>query len=220
MSAPNDDTPVTELNESVSPTSGGFMKFYGLYWHKKYIFTKDEILPGLPEGWTGRGTRNVDRDTLWMNFWNQKGVYVLYDSDLVPVYTGQAGLMRGAKSSGNGRTLGQRLRDHAHGKYRNGWEYFSWFGFLDCVQEKELKGKIKTASVEQRRDVDWVFNPRISEGMEGGLNDLLDSFEAILIEAFIPRFNSRGGNFKGAAYVDQFESIPRALQAEYSVKDN
>jgi hypothetical protein len=213
------NTQVTELNESVSPTSGGFMKFYGLYWQKKFIFSKDEILPGLPEGWTGRGTRNVDRDTLWMNFWSQKGVYVLYDNDLVPVYTGQAGLTRGGKGSGNGRTLGQRLREHAYGKYRNGWEYFSWFGFLDCVQEKSLKGKIKTASFEKRRHVEWEFKPTINEGSEGELNDLLDSFEAILIEAFIPRFNSRGGNLKDAVYVDQFESVPRALQPSNPVMD-
>lgn len=219
MNSSGDDTLVTELNESVSPTSGGFMKFYGLYWKKRFIFSKDEILPGLPERWTGRGTRNVDRDTLWMNFWGQKGVYVLYDNDLVPVYTGQAGLTRGAKSSGAGRTLGQRLRDHAHGKYRNGWEFFSWFGFLDCVQESSLRGKIKSASFEQRCNVEWAFNPRISEGNEGELNDLLDSFEAILIEAFIPRFNSRGGNLKDAVYVDQFESIPRALQSEYALNE-
>ena len=46
---------------------------------------------------------------------------------------------------------------------------------------------------------------------EVGLNMLLDSFEAILIEAFVPRFNSRGGNLKGATYVDQFEGTPRFI---------
>lgn len=200
---------IEDLNEAEAPSSGGFMKFYGLYWKKEHIAFQKELLAGLPSGWTGRGTKSVDYDTLWMNFWGQKGIYVLYDSGLTPVYAGQAGLTRGKKKSDeSGRCLGQRLRDHSRGKYRNGWEYFSWFGFLDCDQEKLLKGKLKTANVNHRLNVSWSFDGK-NDGKDQELNLLLDSFEAILIEAFVPRFNSRGGNLKNAIYVDQFESTPK-----------
>jgi hypothetical protein len=146
-----------------------------------------------------------------MNFWRQKGVYVLYDRDLTPVYAGQAGLER--SNSTGGRTIGDRLVDHSLGKYRNGWEFFSWFGFLKSEREHELKGKLKRAARELRHDPDWSFSIAPDETSE--LNALLDSFEAILIEAFVPRFNSRGRNLKGATYVDQLEVKPKlVIEAE------
>lgn len=215
MEQPSDDK--IPGNETDPPTSGGFMQFYGLYWSKEYVFTSDCLLPGLPVGWTGRGTRNIDRDTLWMNLWGQKGIYVLYNSDLTPVYTGQAGLVREkAKNKGGGRVLGERLAEHMRGKYRNGWSFFSWFGFLDCEEENRIKGKLKSTDVDDRRNVTWTFRGAGGH-REAELNLLLDSFEAILIEAFVPRFNSRGGNLKDATYVDQFESIPRFMQKDDKV---
>lgn len=211
MDIDDDGNDLVEFSESDAPSSGGFIKFYGLYWKREFIFTKDGVLPGLPLGWVGKGTRSVDPDTLWMNFWDQKGVYVLYDDNLVPVYAGQAGTVRKGKNNYTGRTLGQRLRDHCRGKYRNGWKYFSWFGFLACTTEKELKGNLKSADLEQRKDIPWK-NDSIFKKNENNLNGVLDSFEAILIEAFIPRFNSRGGNLKHTVYVDQFEGTPKFLQ--------
>jgi len=212
---------VDPSDESAVPSSGGFMKFYGLYWKKEFIFSDSEhrILAGLPVGWTGKGNvaRNFDRSAMWMNFWDQKGVYVLYDRDLVPVYSGQAGLVRKSKGTGDGgRTLGERLRDHKVGKYRNGWEFFSWFGFLNAVNEKDIRKVIRQddeKSVEIKRSPEWKFEAIKSGGADGGsrsieLNLLLDSFEAILIEAFTPKFNSRGGNLNGATYVNQLEGAP------------
>lgn len=127
---------VDPSEESVAPVSAGFMKFYGLYWKKDSIYADEKLLPGLPRGWTGQGKfkADFDRDSMWVNFWDQKGVYVLYDDQLVPVYTGQAGLIRKSKGKAEGadggRCLGGRLKDHKDGKYRNGWRFFSWFGFL------------------------------------------------------------------------------------------
>ena len=207
------DGAVDESAEARQPSDAGFMRFYGLYWDRQYIFTNrdHQVLPGVPTGWTGKGriARDADRDAMWMNFWDQKGVYVLYDRDLDPVYSGQAGLKRG----GDGRCLGERLREHIEGKYRNGWSFFSWFGFLECASKQHLEKRLRDSPLELRRDPGWYFNPPKLDG-ERPLNLILDSFEAILIEAFVPRFNSRGGNLKGATYVDQFESIPRFIQNE------
>lgn len=220
----NDGGEVDPSSESDAPSSGGFMKFYGLYWAKKFILEKDDtesgkekIIAGLPTGWSGRGrfASDFDRSAMWVNFWEQKGVYVLYDKDLLPVYTGQAGLTRRG-SDGDGRTLGDRLRDHKHGKYRNGWEYFSWFGFLEAENEREIKRAIRQTTKDAsdlKKAPKWRFNPRAGdEGAE--LNLLLDSFEAILIEAFTPKFNSRGGNLTGATYVNQCESVPYFLNGQ------
>lgn len=188
--------------------SGGFLKFYGLYWDRKFIVESQGVLPGIPEGWTGRGIRGVDRDTLWMNFWGQQGVYVLYDENIQPVYTGQAGLRR-SRSTTQGRSIGDRLSEHLNGKYRNGWKYFSWFGFLDSSREAVLRRRLKDANLDDKLDPKWEFRP---SSQKHELNMLLNSFEAILIEAFVPRFNSRGGNLLGASYVDQFESTPAYIR--------
>lgn len=208
--------------ESKQPKSGGFLKFYGLYWDRNFWDRKPgswlekpalgweerALLPGVPVGWTGKGTKGIDQNTIWLNFWHQKGVYVLYDENLIPVYTGQAGLQKGEKSELGGRTIGDRLREHSLGKYRNGWRYFSWFGFLSFAQEGKIRGKIKNISREERLNTKFEFLPAGGKS-EVELNLLLDSFEAILIEAFTPRFNSRGGNLNGATYVDQFEGEPK-----------
>lgn len=205
----------TDLQEEArQPESGGFMKFYGLFWKKNAFLehcgidqsnNSNEFLLGSPAGWTGRGRpgQTFNHNRLWMNFWAQKGVYVLYDEQLTPVYVGQAGLTRKKKSLG--RNLGERLRDHTIGKYRNGWVFFSWFGFLEPERETELRGYLRSSRLDARLDPKFGFKAS-SDGEE--LNNLLDSFEAILIEAFTPRFNSRGGNLKGSVYVDQFEGKP------------
>ena len=193
------------------------MKFYGLYWNKEYILDDRELelLPGLPQGWIGKGkiAKNFDRSAMWVNFWNQRGVYVLYDRDLTPVYTGQAGLVRSKKKiSESGRSLGERFRDHKHGKYRNGWDFFSWFGFLSTPIEQEIQSVIRKdddEAVRIKRDPKWEFK---APSGDTELNLLLDSFEAILIEAFTPRFNSRGGNLNGATYVNQLEDLPFFLK--------
>ncbi|WP_116131112.1 GIY-YIG nuclease family protein [Tropicimonas sp. IMCC34043] len=202
--------------EDASPSSAGFMKFYGLYWKKEFLYDqkKDEALAGFPDGWTGKGkiAESFDRSIMSVNFWGQKGVYVLYDRDLIPVYTGQAGLIKSsAKSDNGGKCLGERLRAHKHGKYRNGWSFFSWFGFLDALDEKQIKSTIKffdDRSILMKRHPNWKFVPYKQGQKDSELNLLLDSFEAILIEAFTPRFNSRGGNLKGATYVNQLEGEP------------
>ncbi|MBQ0748958.1 MAG: hypothetical protein KBT70_02055, partial [Roseovarius sp.] len=56
------DTEPPKLDVDVSEGSkvtgsAGFMRFYGLYWKKEFIFddANTKILAGLPNGWTGSG---------------------------------------------------------------------------------------------------------------------------------------------------------------------
>ena len=192
----NDDDSI--LTREAPAGDSGFIKFYGLYWRKDLIDWNARQLLGQPRGWMGKGkvASSYDRRNLQMNFWGQKGVYVLYDDALHPVYAGQAGLTR--KDSAGGQAIGDRLNMHRQGVYRNGWSLFSWFGFLEVD-----KFNLKTEKDDARRLMPkWQFNPQ----GESNLNLLLASFEAILIEGFAPRFNARGGDLKKAVLVNQFES--------------
>lgn len=185
------------LSREVPSQDSGFIKFYGLYWRKDQINWNSTQLLGQPKGWTGKGklASDFDRTKLQMNFWGQKGVYVLYDHALQPVYAGQAGLSR--KVNAPGQAIGDRLNVHRQGVYRNGWSLFSWFGFLE-IEKIKLKSELDE---KKRLNPDWKFSPT----SENGLNLLLASFEAILIEGFTPRFNARGGDLKRATLVNQFE---------------
>lgn len=66
-----DSTVIVEEDEH-SAKSAGFLKFYGLYWDKQHLQQilqhNEKLLLGIPAGWTGKGTRGLDRSTLWMNF--------------------------------------------------------------------------------------------------------------------------------------------------------
>lgn len=189
-----DDVPTREL-----PTGeAGFIKFYGLFWRKDLVEWQSQHLLGQPNGWQGgRVAADFDRKNLQMNFWSQKGVYILYDQHLHPVYAGQAGLTRKNATQGNSsQGIGERLNRHRREVFKNAWSFFSWFGFLDVK-----KVKLRNASDKDRLQPDWCFTPQ----SQSELNDLLASFEAILIEGFSPRFNARGGDLKKANLVDQFD---------------
>lgn len=187
-----------ELDREAPPKEAGFIKFYGLYWDKSVVGWLENKLLGQPPGWIGKGkqSKGFDRRAVQMNFWNQQGVYILYDANLQPVYAGQAGLSKKGNAEGS-QNIGNRLLAHSRGIYRNGWSLFSWFGFLDTP-----KIQLKSANEDARLNPEWNFpDPGKSE-----LNLLLASFEAVLIEGFSPRFNSRGGDLGKAILVEQFDS--------------
>lgn len=188
-----------EIPKSDLPTrEPGFIKFYGIFWRKDLVDWNMKQLLGQPGGWQGgRVAKDYDRATLQMNFWDQKGVYILYDQNLHPVYAGQAGLSRSDSRENNPiQGIGNRLATHQRQVFKNAWSLFSWFGFLSVD-----KIKLRDASDDQRLKPKWEFKPE----QKSELNDLLASFEAILIEGFSPRFNARGGDLKKANLVDQFE---------------
>jgi hypothetical protein len=190
-----------EDSVEMPPQTGGHIRFYGLFWLKSEIDWDSGCLLGQPDKWLGKGkvSETADRSQFQMNFWDQKGVYILYNQDLYPVYAGQAGLTK--STNGIGGTIGDRLNDHRRGSFRHGWSLFSWFGFLDTEQLN-----LRSAETEARTKPRWTFGKRTS-----GMNELLASFEAIIIEGFVPRFNARGGDLKDAVVVTQFET-PKIMQ--------
>lgn len=186
-----------EIEEKDSLT-GGFIRYYGLYWDRKYVRWDDIQLLAVPLGKSGQGKPPKTEEDNWncINFWAQKGIYILYDSEMYPVYAGQAGVLK--KNSSGGNNIGGRLNAHRLGKYRNAWRYFSWFGFLE-----HRGNNIKLRNLERtlRLNPDWY---EVSDH-SSDLNSLLASFEAIIIEGFIPRLNARGGDLKQAVRCDQYE---------------
>jgi hypothetical protein len=190
------------LRQEEPPKQSGFIQFYGLYWLKPAVNWREKQLLGQPQGWLGRGRLSADFDykAVQMNFWDQKGVYILYDDNLNPVYAGQAGLEYAKNSGGNyrGRSIGERLSEHQRGVFRNGWRFFSWFGFLSTT-----KLDLKKAEPTEKMSPTWhPFKPT-----DNDLNQTLASFEAILIEGFAPRFNARGGDLGKAVLVDQYDKV-------------
>jgi hypothetical protein len=178
--------------------TAGFVKYYGLYWDRDYVDWHNKLMMAVPLGKTGQGPVKSTADEDWncLNFWGQRGVYILYDTGMLPVYAGQVGTKRSNTNEGN--DLGERLRAHQFGKYRNAWHFFSWFGFLEA-EDRDFK--IRGMDKKQRQDFQWEW----AKVGKVDLNTLLSSFEAILIEGFIPRLNARGGDLKGAVRCDQFE---------------
>ncbi len=177
-----------------------FIKFYGLFWRKHAVDWNSRQLLGQPQGWLGKGNKrsNIDLETIQMNFYRQKGVYILYSEALQPVYAGQAGLAR--RNTTGGQTIGDRLAAHSRGIYRNGWSLFSWFGFLDTE-----RSPLTRMADEQRLNPIWMLPAGPPFAPDAALNTLLASFEAILIEGFTPRFNARGGDLPHAVVVHQYE---------------
>ncbi|MEJ8573945.1 hypothetical protein [Microbaculum marinum] len=175
---------------------GGFIRFYGFYWDRKYVNWERKQMLAIPVGRTGQGKTANNIKNTWncMNFWAQRGVYILYDENLYPVYAGQSGVER--KNTVERGSIGDRINAHSTGKYRNGWQFFSWFGFMDCRMPNMRK-----ANPEERLFPNWE-EVKLSNV---NLNELLSSFEAIVIEGFIPRFNARGGDLKKAVRCEQHE---------------
>jgi hypothetical protein len=196
----NDENMPGDLTDSSNkkPTNA-LVQFYGLYWHKKHVTWSDTKILGQPDGWVGKGNTKKGRnpEDFQVNFWKQKGVYVLYDTSLHPIYVGQGGLVRTDSKEDAGQSIGARLSNHASSRIRNGWEIFSWFGFQN-IQEPL---KLRSATAEERMNPNWAFAMQ----NQVGLNMLLDAFEGILIEACSPRFNARGGNMSSGVYVNQYE---------------
>ena len=63
------------------------------------------------------GQCKVDNKKLEVDFWNQAGVYILYDNYKL-VYIGRATEDR----------MGSRLRRHRKNRHKERWDSFSWFG--------------------------------------------------------------------------------------------
>ncbi len=106
-----------------------------------------------------------------VDFSNQSGIYVLHKYQ-TPMYVGRT------KAESN--ALLTRLLDHHSGDRRGArWNQFSWFGFRPVV-DNVVEGDPKT---------------QITIGL------LIDVLESVMIEAFIPPLNDKGGDLLGTLYM-------------------
>jgi hypothetical protein len=136
---------------------------YGLFWQADKV------------KWGSKGKNNQGSlDGVWasakregfVDFREQRGIYVLYDDTFRIIYVGQAG--RGQ------RCLFARLKDHMRDDLAGRWTKFSWFGTRPVNDRYELEDSKK-------------ITPSLAE--------VLNHLEAILIAAAEPPLNRQGGKF-------------------------
>jgi len=113
-----------------------------------------------------------------VNFWEQTGIYALYDADYHLIYVGQAGF-----GSGENSQIGNRLKHHNRDELAGRWEMFSWFG-LRKVKKNNVLG-----SAPARRS--------------GSRTDIGNVLEGILIEVAEPFMNKQRGKLKPAKLYTQ-----------------
>ena len=133
------------------------IKNYGLFWERKLVFWGRPRVSGAIMGSMNK------RDSLDVDFRDQKAIYVLHKNDRI-VYIGQTG------SGDDG--LFSRLRQHTRNHLASRWDQFSWFGLLPVTKCGGLSSK--------------------AENQHADNCGALDHFEAILLSIVEPPLNKQG----------------------------
>ncbi len=139
------------------------VKNYGLFWNRDAIHWGKGKNAGHLKGFPAKAITDDPVD-----FRDQQGVYVLYDSNFQLVYIGQAG-------GGDNQRLQRRLAQHRTDSIADRWAKFSWFGVRRVNQDGSLAAENLAA--------------------HSPISDVLDHIEAVLIAAAEPRHNRQGGKF-------------------------
>lgn len=145
---------VTVPEEHDEEVADAIVNTYGLHWDRDKI--KWNVACPKILGASSPGAERVD-------FHDQKGVYILYNLALRPVYVGH---------STNG--IGGRLKDHV-GRLPNRWRYFSWFGLLQVDETGKL------------------VEPTDINASVTGLSKLLESVLIQVVEPPLNRQSGSGG---------------------------
>jgi hypothetical protein len=154
------------------------VKTMGLFWQEQDVFWGRQKNRGQLLGLCGSPKKNDSVD-----FRDQRGIYVLWNSNLEPLYIGQAG-------SGK-RRLFDRLKDHRSPKdpLSGRWKKFSWFGVLGVGEDFKLEKDEDGGGHELTVKVGAV----------------LDQLEALLITVTEPGLNRQGG--KWGKDIQVFEQV-------------
>ena len=105
-----------------------------------------------------------------VDFSTQAGIYVLYNG-MTPVYVGRT-------TAENNALLTRLVSHHNDDRKSARWDKFSWFGFRPVSDDNQLVTTDASVST-----------------------DLLITFmEAVMIEAFLPPLNNKGGDLLGTMY--------------------
>lgn len=169
-----DEDQLTKQQSSKS----GFIRAYGMFW------SRDEVdWRGEETGLELLGRVNKNRRALQVaNFWDQRGIYVLYN-DHGPYYVGKT----------FDQALGVRLRQHQkpESPHRDNWNRFSWFGW-----RRVLKG-VDAAGIQRLG--------RVPAGVLTDARSSVGDIEALLIEALGTRWvgNARSESFAAAVRWEQ-----------------
>lgn len=201
-----------------SKKGASIIQTYGLYWEKDFVEWKSE----------GRmiGYCNRDGKRFYTNFWDQKGIYILYDRSDQPVYFGQVGVIKHTPD-GEGSILGARLLHHKKGDFGDQWSKFSWFGvrpvgrkkigkFID--QRGERKDLYNLNDRKERGDVEPEIRVMeallISVNRRGGLNKQEGHWSKIGADRYyqLESDNIRAGNDKEFKLLLVIEERLKALQ--------
>lgn len=105
----------TSDDESAS-TREDILTCFGMYWKRDAVDWQSKSILG----WYGKSAKKV-------NFWDQIGIYILYDEQRV-IYVGRAAE----------RSIGQRLKEHTEDRLNGRWNRFSWFGLNRITDEGNI----------------------------------------------------------------------------------
>jgi len=138
------------------------------------------------------GVRANEKREGKVDFWEQTGIYALYNADYHLVYVGQAGF-------GDKSCIGDRLRHHSRDDLAGRWDMFSWFGLRKVTIKNDLGNKPLSKS--------------------GALSAIGNVLEGILIEVAEPPMNSQGGKFgkKVERYLQADESADKDAKSHEKI---
>jgi hypothetical protein len=147
-----------ELAEAESSEVTGLVNAFGMFWDRAKVNweTEPRIL-----GQQQAGSKPV-------NFCEQRGVYLLHDSQGV-VYVGRA----------TDQNLGKRLQQHTSDRLTGRWTRFSWFGVYPVRQDGTLKTSVDLSNLNSSIVI-ATMEAVLIEGLEPRQNRKRgDDFQAI-----------------------------------------
>jgi hypothetical protein len=147
-----------ELAETESSEVTGLVNAFGMFWDRaKVHWETDPRLLGQQQS----GSKPV-------NFCEQRGVYLLHDSQGV-VYVGRA----------VDQNLGRRLQQHTSDRLSGRWTRFSWFGVYPVEEDGALRRSADFSSVDSSVVI-ATMEAVLIEGLEPRQNRKRgDDFQAI-----------------------------------------
>lgn len=123
----------TEIVEKITKEKFKVINAFGIFWNRNLVHWK--TTPDL------LGIQQLGASEV--NFKDQRGIYLLYDSREI-IYVGQA----------IEQTLGQRLKQHTSDRLSGRWDRFSWFGFYSVNDKGHLldRKKFETLDIQVLAD--------------------------------------------------------------------
>lgn len=116
---PTPPEPPLEAEETTEPNAG-ILQAFGMFWRRENVLWRSA--PRLLGQWRRSGTAQNGRSADVVDFSDQRGVYLLHDSQRV-VYVGKSA----------DRPIGRRLFEHTTDRLNGRWDRFSWFGIRNVT---------------------------------------------------------------------------------------